>query len=84
MRNLEEEARILAEHEATEKLRIPELSNNDLLDEAFSLAGGDDYDGAWTSAGHVSYMLLIRELDQRLIKIGFLEAEEEEQQDVDA
>lgn len=42
------------------------LSNRRLLERALDLAGGDDYDGAFTFAGEFEFSLLQEELNRRL------------------
>jgi hypothetical protein len=53
---------------------IEALSNDMLLEEVLNLAGGDDYDGCFTSRGRRDYERLLTELESRLLKIGFLKA----------
>jgi len=52
--------------------RIENMSNEELLDETLCLAGGDDYDGCFTSRGSWEYSALTSELEKRLKVCGFL------------
>jgi hypothetical protein len=52
---------------------IEALSNEQLLEEVLDLAGGDDYDGCFTSRGWRTFERLKVELESRLLKVGFLE-----------
>ena len=55
---------------------MQELSNHDLLIESLLLAGGDDYDGAFTGEGEITFNLLKQELYKRLINYKFLKKDE--------
>ena len=46
--------------------RITELTNKELLDEVLDLAGGDDYEGEFTTEGVWTYWKLVDELEKRL------------------
>lgn len=45
---------------------VKSLSNERLLEEAFFLAGGDDYDGCFTKLGSYTFGILHKELTSRL------------------
>ena len=53
-----------------EKFRpeIEKYDNNELLEECFALARGDDYEGMFTEEGYAKYYVMREELDKRLIK----------------
>jgi len=46
--------------------RIKKLTNKELLDEVLQLAGGDYYDGDFTTRGRWTYYRLKEELEKRL------------------
>ena len=52
--------------------KIKALSNEELLEAALELAGGDDYDGCFTDKGWRTFERLKTELYSRLLEIGFL------------
>ena len=60
------------DYRQNEEERIKGLSNDSLLEETLNSAGGDDYDGCFTSCGEVTYQILADELAHRLFSCGFL------------
>jgi hypothetical protein len=54
---------------------IKRMSNEELLEETIGLAGGDDYDGCFTSRGDWRFAELQFELHLRLRAVGYLENE---------
>lgn len=52
--------------------RLKEMSNSDLLLEYTQMAGGDDYDGCYTESGQWEWEQLQKELNDRLVKVGFI------------
>lgn len=46
--------------------RVLKMSNAELLEEVLCLAGGDDYDGCFTTRGAREYDILFMELNYRL------------------
>ena len=52
--------------------RIREMSNEDLLLETWDQAGGDDYDGCFTTRGQWEYNEIRKELISRLKVSGFV------------
>ena len=52
--------------------QIKSSSNEELLWECLSAAGGDDYDGCFTKRGEWMYGELQVELQRRLKEVGFL------------
>jgi len=55
--------------------RVLAYSNEDLIYNVLSLAGGDDYDGGFTPSGNFEYGISLKELSKRLISVGFIEKE---------
>ena len=52
--------------------RVKAYDNKTLIEEALTLAGGDDYDGGMTNKGAFEYNTLLEELNRRLKEIGFI------------
>ena len=53
--------------------RVKEYTNDELLDETFLAAGGDDWDGHFTDRGLWEYRFMTGELRKRLRDVGWLE-----------
>jgi hypothetical protein len=53
-------------------VEIGKMSNEELLESTIWAAGGDDYDGCFTSKGEWEFAELQKELHQRLEVVGFL------------
>lgn len=53
--------------------KVKALSNRELLEEYKYWAGGDDYEGCWTKEGKIEWDVVQAEMEERLIKCGFLE-----------
>jgi hypothetical protein len=51
---------------------IKKKTNEEVLDEYTYLAGGDDYDGCYTSQGEWKWKKIQEELNNRLREIGFI------------
>ena len=52
--------------------RVAALDNATLYYDALEAGAGDDYDGCFTNEGGYEYDVLCRELNRRLVKIGFI------------
>ena len=52
--------------------RVKSYDNNTLLQETIDLGAGDSYDGCFTNKGQFEYDALLNELNERLVKIGFI------------
>jgi hypothetical protein len=55
-----------------DRRKIRRMSNQELLDATLELAGGDWYDGDFTSHGRWKFTFMKKQLDKRLRKVGFL------------
>ena len=56
------------------ELLASKLSNENLLAEALQAAAGDDYDGCFTKQGEIDLIVLYKELELRLVGIGFIKS----------
>lgn len=59
--------------------QVHSLSNVELLLGILQLAGGDDYDGAFTPEGYWEFRCLKEELVERLVEVGWLHPAEDVQ-----